>query len=97
MQLKPKSRALIFDVINWFYYDKKIMTFESVIKPSASILLESKKTSVLTNEALFGEKVIILDKHKDFFLTELKTDSYQRWINKHDLGFYQKQIIELLN
>ena len=39
----------------------------SVIKPSASILLESK-TSVLTNEALFGEKVTILDKHKDFFL-----------------------------
>lgn len=58
----------------------------NVITPSTSMRFEPSELSELETECLFGETVLILDKHKDWYYCKLLTDNYCGWVQKLNLG-----------
>ena len=58
----------------------------NVIKPSISMRSNPIQTSSLETECLFGESIIILDNHLDWYYCKLLTDNYCGWVQKKYLG-----------
>ena len=59
---------------------------KQIYTSSSPIFNEPNKSSSIETEALFGEKVTIIDKKKDWEYCELLTDNYLGWIKTADLG-----------
>ena len=58
----------------------------NVVKPSIPMRYEPNEVSGLETECLFGETLVILDKHKDWYYCKLLTDNYFGWVKKLNLG-----------
>lgn len=59
---------------------------KQIYKSSSPIFNEPNKSSSIETEALFGEKVKIINKKRDWEYCELLTDNYLGWIKTADLG-----------
>ena len=58
----------------------------NVIIPSIPMRSKPTERSGLETECLFGETLIILDKHLDWYYCKLLTDNYCGWVQKKNLG-----------
>jgi len=62
----------------------------NIIKSSAYMKSNIMGTPLLETECLFGEKVLVLDEHRDWVYCKLLTDNYCGWVKKNNLGKSKK-------
>ena len=58
----------------------------NVIKPSTPMTAKPISTSELETECLYGEKLEVLDRNKEWVFCKLLTDDYLGWVKNEDLG-----------
>ena len=69
----------------------------NIIHPSTIMKLKPNDDSFLETECLFGERVQVLDEHKEWMFCKLLTDNYCGWLKKDCLGFNAKQTHRVLS
>ena len=69
----------------------------NIIKPSTQMKSNTKRSSFLETECLFGESVEVLDEYLNFVYCRLITDNYCGWIKKNSLGKLKKPTHRVIN
>ena len=54
--------------------------------PSSPMFIKPSKNSSLETECLFGEKVLVKEKFKNWVFCQLTTDGYRGWLKLRDLS-----------
>ena len=62
----------------------------NIVNPSIPMNSEPSESSALETECLFGERVEILEDHRDWVYCRLITDNYCGWVKKKGLGKLKK-------